>query len=425
MAGEGSPAPVKPATPPEAGDKANFIAAARRAAQAAAADAIQPGAKRVDDKAPSGSGEAGDALAKLKRPLVMSVAAAVLVVGAAHVTLSMLGPSSSARIDSPRQTAEIATPSAREPAKAATAPSASRGAEAGTAQSAAAPVPGPQLFAPSPVANSGVAGAANPPASFPDVTGSVAKANGGTPSTPGSAPAAAPADDSLPAAIAGPGLRAAAAAGNPAAEYEIALRYAEGRGVPQSLSEAARWLERAAAQGLAPAQYRLGNLYEKGNGVKKDLEAARRLYTAAADKGNARAMHNLAVLYAEGIDGKPEYKTAAQWFRRAAAFGIADSQYNLGILYARGIGVEQNLAESYKWFALAAQQGDQDAGRKRDDLANRLDPHALVAAKLAAQTFTAESQPDEATTVTPAGDSWDRPAASTPAAKSKSAGRRI
>jgi len=48
-----------------------------------------------------------------------------------------------------------------------------------------------------------------------------------------------------------------------------------------------------------------------------------------------------------------------------------------------------------------------------------------VAAKLAAQTFTAESQPDEATTVTPAGDSWDRPAASTPAAKSKSAGRRI
>ena len=49
--------------------------------------------------------------------------------------------------------------------------------------------------------------------------------------------------------------------------------------------------------------------------------------------------------------------------------GVADSQYNLGILYARGIGVDQNLAESYKWFSLAAQQGDQDAAKKRDDVA--------------------------------------------------------
>ena len=42
----------------EAGDKANFIAAARRAAQAAAAGVL-PGVKRPDDKTPSASGEAG------------------------------------------------------------------------------------------------------------------------------------------------------------------------------------------------------------------------------------------------------------------------------------------------------------------------------------------------------------------------------
>jgi len=40
----------------------------------------------------------------------------------------------------------------------------------------------------------------------------------------------------------------------------------------------------------------------------------------------------------------------------------------------RGIGVDQNLAESYKWFALAAAQGDQDAAKKREDVAGRLDP---------------------------------------------------
>jgi localization factor PodJL len=196
-----------------------------------------------------------------------------------------------------------------------------------------------------------------------------------------------------------PALRAAAAAGNPAAEYEIGMRYSEGRGVPANLETAVQWFERAANKGVAPALYRLGSLYEKGQGVKKDLEKARQFYIAGADKGNAKAVHNLAVLYAEGIDGKPDYRTASQWFRKAADKGVADSQYNLGILYARGIGVDQNLAESYKWFALAAQQGDQDAAKKREDVAARLDQQSLVAAKLAVQTWAADPPPEEAMNV--------------------------
>jgi len=141
--------------------------------------------------------------------------------------------------------------------------------------------------------------------------------------------------------------------------------------------------------------------------VKKDLEKARQFYLTGADKGNAKAIHNLAVLYAEGIDGKPDYREAAQWFRKAADRGVADSQYNLGILYARGIGVEQNLAESYKWFALASQQGDQDAGKKRDDVAARLDQQSLVAARLAVQTWTADTPPDEAMNVKAPPGGWD------------------
>jgi localization factor PodJL len=73
--------------------------------------------------------------------------------------------------------------------------------------------------------------------------------------------------------------------------------------------------------------------------------------------------------------------------------------------------VETNLAESYKWFALASARGDQDAARKRDEVAARLDPQTLMAAKLAVQTFVAEREPDEAINlrVPPAG--WDRPLA--------------
>ena len=100
---------------------------------------------------------------------------------------------------------------------------------------------------------------------------------------------------------------------------------------------------------------------------------------------------------------------------RRPTSGVADSQYNLGILYARGIGVDQNLAESYKWFALAAQQGDQDAAKKRDDVAARLDQQSLVAAKLAVQTWAADPPPDEAMNVKAPAGGWDGATATGPA----------
>src|SRR5262249_13588427 len=66
--------------------------------------------------------------------------------------------------------------------------------------------------------------------------------------------AARPTDpDKLPASITG-GLRTAATKGDPAAEFEVAVRFAEGRGTPQNFAAAAEWFERAAKQGLPPAQ---------------------------------------------------------------------------------------------------------------------------------------------------------------------------
>ena len=148
-----------------------------------------------------------------------------------------------------------------------------------------------------------------------------------------------------------------------------------------------------------------------GLSVKKDLDVARRYYVLAAERGNAKAMHNLAVLDADGGSKGANYKSASLWFRKAAERGVADSQFNLGILYARGIGVEQNLAESFKWFSLAAAQGDSDASRKRDDIAKRLDPQSLAAARLALQNFTPEGQPDDAINVAAPTGGWDGPQA--------------
>ena len=225
-----------------------------------------------------------------------------------------------------------------------------------------------------------------------------------------------PSSERLPDAIGGPALRAAAMKGDPAAAYEIGIRFAEGKGIASNLDEAAKWYDRAAQAGVVPAIFRLGTFYEKGLSVKKDVDIARRYYLQAAERGNAKAMHNLAVLDADGGGKGANYKSASQWFRKAADRGVADSQFNLGILYARGIGVEQNLAESFKWFSLAAAQGDADSGSKRDDIAKRLDAQSLAAAKLAIQTFTVEPQPDDAVNVASPAGGWDQaPAQANPA----------
>ena len=248
-----------------------------------------------------------------------------------------------------------------------------------------------------------------------DITGAIPPASGKLGSVQ------IPPSEKLPDGIGGPVLRAAALKGDPTAAYEVGVRFAEGKGIAANLDEAAKWYDRAAQAGVVPAIFRLGTFYEKGLSVKKDIDIARRYYVQAAERGNAKAMHNLAVLDADGGGKGANYKSASQWFRKAADRGVADSQYNLGILYARGIGVEQNLAESFKWFSLAAAQGDADAGRKRDDIAKRLDAQSLAAAKLAIQTFTPEPQPDDAINVaTPAGG-WDsapvQAGAAKPAAK--------
>jgi localization factor PodJL len=185
---------------------------------------------------------------------------------------------------------------------------------------------------------------------------------------------ASPAIVDIPPEAVGPQpLRAAAAAGDARAQFEVAAIYTEGRAVPEDLAEAAVWYERAASQGFAPAQYRLGTLYEHGNGVEKDLSLARLWYQRAAEAGNRLAMHNLAALYAGGQLGAQQFDAAAKWFEEAASRGMKDSQFNLGMLYARGLGVTQDLAQSYKWFGIAASRGDADAAKARDDMAASLD----------------------------------------------------
>ena len=110
-------------------------------------------------------------------------------------------------------------------------------------------------------------------------------------------------------------------------------------------------------------------------------------------------MHNLAVLYAQdGGTGKPDYSKALEWFHKAATYGVRDSQFNLGVLYGRGLGAAQDLAESWMWFSVGARQGDADAARKRDEVANRMDGRVMAEGKKLLDGFKAERRTPPSTT---------------------------
>ncbi|NOJ40069.1 tetratricopeptide repeat protein [Bradyrhizobium australiense] len=412
--------------PKEPVSSSSFIAAARRAAQAAAAapppeKAGRSAAKAVlkdkgGDKAKADDKNASNISSKI-RSLLVGASVVVIVLGTFKMAMTLLDSGSVLQLPMMEQSSEP-TPPAQAPAPA---ESSSRPAPAMPA------APAPSMISPTPVEkqsnNSSAPNtldgarivvppqAAASPVAASDITGAIQAmpAGGGK-----LAMIAVPPSERLPDGIGGPVLRAAALKGDPTAAYEVGVRFAEGKGVAPNLDEAAKWYDRAAQAGVVPALFRLGTFYEKGLSVKKDVDIARRYYLQAAERGSAKAMHNLAVLDADGGGKGANYKSASLWFRKAADRGVADSQFNLGILYARGIGVEQNLAESFKWFSLAAAQGDADAGRKRDDIAKRLDAQSLAAARLAIQTFTVEPQPEEAVNVALPAGGWDSAPAAAP-----------
>lgn len=387
--------------------RSNFIVAARRAAQAA----NEPNDPRSDASAPVADADPGvvsQKLAERVKTMFVSTSLVLVGLGAAGIALSSadligLGGDRLAAASRSAPIAQVALPAmppSRLPAtsETATAPSI-------MADPFAIVTPFPRAPQASPDAPPTRFATPRTPAETVEATGSIGSQGNGSRAAASSAGRSW--SEMLPAPMATKPLLAGIAERNPAAAYEIGMRYVEGRGVPSDLALAAVWFARAAEGGLALAQFRLGSMYEKGLGVKRNPSEARRLYFAAAAQGHAVAMHNIAVLYAEGIDGKPDFTQAAEWFQKAAKYGVGDSQFNLAVLYARGSGVEQNLVESFKWFSIAADKGDKDAAAKRDEIALHLDPETIAETRSAASAFVPKPQPQEATTAPTPPDGWD------------------
>lgn len=156
-------------------------------------------------------------------------------------------------------------------------------------------------------------------------------------------------------------LRNAAEQGDPLAQYDLAIIYAGGRGVPKDTAEATQWFRKAAGQGHAPAQYELGLCFKHGRGVPKDEAEAVKWFRKAAELGNVSAQLLLSIAYKCGKGIEKDQEESLRWLRKAAEAGDARAQHRLGLEYFLGRMMPRDFAEAAKWVRKAAEAGHVDA----------------------------------------------------------------
>ena len=142
-----------------------------------------------------------------------------------------------------------------------------------------------------------------------------------------------------------PGQREAAEAGDPRAQFAIALMYDTGADVPTDYLEALKWFRLSAEGGYPPGQAKLGLMYLFGWAVRRDPAEA------------------------------------ASWYEKAASQGHERAQAQIGAMYARGQGVPKNAVFAYLWTSLSAAAGNAESARKRDVLARKMTADELAEAE--------------------------------------------
>ena len=187
--------------------------------------------------------------------------------------------------------------------------------------------------------------------------------------------------------------------GDPAAQYDMALMYANGVGVGKDVEQAFAWTKASAEKGHTVAQYLLGSAYSNGLGTPKDLQKAllwfvksfehgnekaalklaRVLGAAqstlafqflieAAEKGMAEAQLAVADCYANAIGVEQDSRLALDWYRSAAEHGLPTAQFALGQAHEMGVGIDEDLVLATQWYREAAVHGHPGAQLALDRL---------------------------------------------------------
>jgi len=120
-------------------------------------------------------------------------------------------------------------------------------------------------------------------------------------------------------------------------------------------------LRQAAAAGDTFAQFEIAGRYMEGREVEQNLPKAVEWYSRAAGKGFAPAQYRLGSMFEKGLGIPKDLQSARSWYTRAADKGNAKAIHNLAVLHAEGGLGERNFNRSSQWFIQAANYGVTDS----------------------------------------------------------------
>ena len=87
-----------------------------------------------------------------------------------------------------------------------------------------------------------------------------------------------------------------------------------------------------------------------------------------------------------------DYAEAVKWNLLVANQGNSAAQNNLGLMYVNGHGVPKDYVRAHMWFDLSAAQGDTNAIKKRDWVAQHMTPEQIAEAQKLAREWKPKSE---------------------------------
>ena len=168
------------------------------------------------------------------------------------------------------------------------------------------------------------------------------------------------------------------ALGTGCSDYEAARRAF----VAGKHDEAFSGMLKLAQAGDPRAQYDVAMMYVQGIGVAKDREVGFGWMIQAGTSGNIGAMNELGAIYESGIGASRNFAVAFQWYRMAAQADNPIGQFNIANMYARGIGVSPDLVRAWAWNMRAGANGTLTGKDRANQLEEKMSAKELADAKV-------------------------------------------
>jgi localization factor PodJL len=120
-------------------------------------------------------------------------------------------------------------------------------------------------------------------------------------------------------------------------------------------------LRKAVLEGDSLAVYELASRLAEGRGAPRDFKLAAKLFEKVANENIAPAQYRIGNMYEKGSGVTRDINLARQWYVKAAENGNAKAMHNLAVLIAEGGGSKPDYTSAVKWFEKAAELGVRDS----------------------------------------------------------------